>query len=116
MMSDDLVLSEAFAPTERRIVPGTAVTIWPPKTVADLRRRRARVVVGNTQADRAGVRSHAARTTPATLAGLARRDPRLLGPLVVFLVLTIDARIRAWQQVRRGDFTTWHRDESSRIP
>jgi hypothetical protein len=74
------------------------------------------VAVGNAQAEALGIRSADAKTTPAQLASLVLREPRLIGPVFVFGVTTVLARSAARPRVRRGDFTTWLRDESSRTP
>lgn len=113
-MSDDLVLSEAFTTEERRALSSAVVVVHPPRTVADLLRRRARVQTGNVQADTGGLRSRRARTTWATLLRVAAAQPSLVPKLPVFGALTAVARLRARQAVRRGDFSTWLRDESSR--
>ena len=52
MMNDDLAMSDAFSPEERRIVTTAVAVIRPPRTVADLVRRRIRVATGNAQAAR----------------------------------------------------------------
>jgi len=113
-MSDDLVISEAFAPDERAVVNEAVVVVHPPRTVGDLMRRRTRVVTGNAQAERSGLRSEAARTSRRTLLAMARREPALLPSIVVFAAVTLVARARARRRVRTGDFSTWLRDESSR--
>ena len=51
VLSDDLAISEAFTPGERRVVPEAVVTIRVPRTAADLIRRRVRVATGNREAD-----------------------------------------------------------------
>jgi glycosyltransferase involved in cell wall biosynthesis len=114
VMSDDLAASEAFAPAERRVVEDAVVVVHPPRTVADLLRRRVRVVTGNAEADRAGTRGAGSRTSPRTLAAMAARRPSLLPKLVVFLGVTLWSRVVARQRIRRGDFSTWLRDDSSR--
>jgi hypothetical protein len=112
LMSDDLAISEAFSPHERRVVSRAAVVVRPPRTVADLVRRRTRVATGNAQYDDAG----ASRTSTSllTLAALGLRDPRAALCLPVFLGITLRARWGARKAVRAADFTTWLRDESSR--
>ncbi|WP_448071226.1 glycosyltransferase [Georgenia yuyongxinii] len=113
-MSDDLVISEAFADSERSIVTQASVVVHPPRTLRDLVRRRVRVTTGNVQADTNGLRGRMARTTPLLLARLVVDRPVLLLRLPVFLAVTLVARIMAARAVRRGDYTTWLRDESSR--
>jgi Glycosyl transferase family 2 len=114
-MSDDLAFSEAFDATERIVVDEVAVIVHPPRTWQDLIRRRARVVTGNVQADRQGIRGKSAQTGMRSLLDVLRRDPRLAGKIPVFVVAGVMARRRARRAVRAGDFTTWERDESSRL-
>lgn len=114
VMSDDLAISEAFDQSERVIVPGAQVEVHAPRAVRDLLRRRIRVATGNAQVDADELRGAAARTTPSTLARLAREQPRLVLKLPVFVAISVASRALARRRVRRGDFTTWLRDESSR--
>lgn len=114
VMSDDLAMSEAFGPAERRIVPEATVVVHPPRTTADLLRRRVRVVTGNAQATDLGIRHPASVTTPAVLLQMAIRDPRVGIRIPLFLGIGLVARWRSRRAVQAGDFTTWLRDESSR--
>lgn len=114
VMSDDLVLSEAFAASERRVVPGAQVRIYPPRTIRDLLRRRVRVVTGNNQADQQGLRRDEAKTSWVDLGQMVVQRPSLALRMPVFVAVTVLARLAAMRAVRRGDFSTWLRDESSR--
>lgn len=114
VMSDDLATSDAFTDSERRIVDSATVTVWPPRTVSDLIRRRTRVVTGNAQAAELGVRREGSATTFSTLGRLVLDHPMLAPRITVFLGVTVVARVLARRAVRAGDFTTWQRDESSR--
>jgi hypothetical protein len=114
MMSDDLVVSEAFASHERRIVDGAESIVTIPRRLPDLVRRRVRSVTGNAQADSAGTRSADAMTRPSTLLRISASHPSLVLKMPVFLGVAAVARLRARSAVRAGDFGTWLRDESSR--
>lgn len=114
LMSDDLAVSESFAPCERRIVDDATVVVHPPRTTADLLRRRVRVVTGNAQATDLGIRHGSSVTTPSVLLRMAARDPRIGVRVPLFLGIGLLARWRSRRAVRAGDFTTWLRDESSR--
>ena len=116
VMGDDLVASEAFGDDERAIVAEATVVVHGPRTLTDLYRRRVRAVTGNTQADRAGLRSRTSVTSRSTLIHLATHQPRVLPKLPVFLGVGLAARLGARRAIRRGDFETWRRDESSRAP
>lgn len=112
LMNDDLMVSEAFAPEERQIVTDASVVVQPPRTVADLVRRRTRVATGNHQADQ-----HAARQASTSLSDLIKlglRQPSVGLRVPVFLTITVIARRLSRRAVRSGDYTTWLRDESSR--
>ena len=119
VLSDDLAISEAFTPDERRVVREAVVTIRVPRTTGDLIRRRVRVATGNREADRLGLRTPGSGTSVRALVAIGRYDARLVPQIPVFLVTTLVARALAWNQVRRaerrGVAPAWLRDESSRL-
>lgn len=112
VMADDLAVATAFGPAERAIVADAVVEIRPPRTYADLLRRRVRAMSGNARLV-AGDRPAAARAQPRTgwrdLRRLVVADPRLAPKVLLFLGTAVLSRLRA----RRAD-GTWLRDESSR--
>jgi glycosyltransferase involved in cell wall biosynthesis len=114
IMSDDLAISDAFEDWERRVVVDAEVVVRPPTRVVDLIRRRVRVVTGNAQAAQQGVRRQESATTYRVLVQLVVDQPRLALRMPVFLAVTALARLLSRRAVRSGDYTTWHRDESSR--
>lgn len=114
VMSDDLAMSEAFAPSERAVVDDAVVVIRPPRTLRDLLRRRIRVATGNTQLDQAGRRSDAAKTSWADLLRIARSEPSVAAAVPVFVAVAVGAKLASRRRVRSGDFSTWLRDDSSR--
>jgi hypothetical protein len=114
VMGDDLAVSEAFGPHERRIVTGAVVTVRAPRTARDLLRRRVRTATGNRQADGLGVRRPGSATSVRTLARMALTDPRLAPRVPIFLATGLLARWMSRRAARAGDYTTWLRDESSR--
>ena len=113
-MSDDLLMSGAFEPHQRRVVETARVVVHPPRSLADLLRRRVRVVTGNAELDGLTLRRPDDRTSAAVLLATVLAQPRLLPHLPLFVVVTLVARTRASTAVSRGDFSTWLRDESSR--
>jgi hypothetical protein len=113
-MSDDLAMSEAFVPAERRITRDAHVVVRPPRTIRDLLRRRIRVTTGNAQLDSTAGRGDAAKTSLGTLAGLVREQPGSAPSVAVFLAVAVISRFAARRRIRAGDFDTWLRDESSR--
>lgn len=114
MLNDDLGVDEAFAEGEYRIVDQAVVTVRPPRTVRDLVRRRVRVATGNAQASSLGVRAAGA-VRLSDVGRTAVHSPQLAAQLPIFLGVTLVARIGARRAVRAGDFTSWLRDESSRV-
>jgi Glycosyl transferase family 2 len=115
VIADDLVASIAFTPDERAIVPEARVLIHPPRTSADLLRRRVRVVESSAQLNTAGLpNSNSARTQSSSLISLATTEPRMLLRVGLFLGVAMTARIRASRSMSRNDYAKWHRDESSR--
>lgn len=114
VMSDDLAMSEAFSAKERRVVPDAVVVVRPPRTARDLLRRRVRVVTGNAQVDEQGLRNSESRTSVRGLLSMVSRSPGLVLKLPAFVVITLLARLLSRPAVRTQDFSTWHRDDSSR--
>ncbi len=114
-MSDDLAFSETFAEGERTVTPSAIAYIKAPSTLSGLMQRRVRVVTGNAQFDNQVGRHKDSVTSTADLAGLVKRQPSLAPKMLVFLGVTIVARWKARRFISQGDFTTWHRDDSSRV-
>lgn len=116
LLADDLAVSLSFSPDERAVVPAARVLIHPPRTLPDLLRRRVRTAEGIAQlGNTAGTsNSGSAQTRPSDLLALARRQPRMAPRITFFLAVAVAARLRARRSVRRGDYSTWLRDESSR--
>jgi glycosyltransferase involved in cell wall biosynthesis len=111
-ISDDLAYSEAFAPAERGIAPGSVVSVWPARTWRALLRRRIRVVQGNRQLGRAGGVSAAASTSVTDLLAIARAEPRMAPRILLFLGTALIARVA--ERLRSSGETTWARDDTSR--
>jgi len=114
VMSDDLAISEAFTPQERKVVLGVEAVIEAPRTVRDLVRRRIRIATGNSQLDQLGMRSAVSRTSMGDLVRIAFGSPAHAAKVVVFVAVTGVGRLLARRRIGRGDYTTWSRDESSR--
>jgi glycosyltransferase involved in cell wall biosynthesis len=117
VIADDLAVSVAFKPSERAVVPEARVVIYPPRTVPDLLRRRVRIAEGVAQLERtpAAPDSSLPRTRRSDLLALARREPRVAPRVAVFLAVALGARLLARRSVRRNDYSSWQRDESSRV-
>ena len=115
VMADDLAASLVFQPAERVVVQEAKAVIQPPRTVADLLRRRVRAAVSVTQIERtAGTPDTSARTSLSDLSAMTHADLRMAPRVLVFLVVAVLARLRARRALRSGGYSTWLRDESSR--
>jgi glycosyltransferase involved in cell wall biosynthesis len=114
VMSDDLAMSEAFADDERVIVESAQVVIHAPRKFRDLLRRRTRARIGNSQIDTSTGRAAEVKTSWAVLGQLVRKHPSMAVRVPVFIGVALLSKLSARRAVRRGDFTTWLRDESSR--
>ncbi|PSL04747.1 glycosyl transferase family 2 [Haloactinopolyspora alba] len=117
VMSDDLMVTVAFGADERLVAPGARVVVHPPRTYADLMRRRVRAMTGNAELALGAPVAPGARPAPRTglsdLARLAARRPASTPKVALFAATAALARLRARRAVREGD-RTWLRDESSR--
>jgi glycosyltransferase involved in cell wall biosynthesis len=115
LLADDLAASLVFAPDERIIVTGARVVVHPPRTFGDLLRRRVRAATVVSQVERTeGAPSSTARTRPADLLGIIRREPQMAPRVVVFVAVAVLARLGSSRATRKRDYSTWLRDESSR--
>ncbi|MFF0433597.1 glycosyltransferase family 2 protein [Streptomyces sp. NPDC004327] len=122
LMADDLAASLAFGPAERAVVPAARVVVRPPRTWADLIRRRIRAATSTAQLEDQQRESApagrgappSARTGLGDLRALLRAEPTLLPALLVFVTAALVARRGARRAIRARDFDTWLRDESSR--
>jgi hypothetical protein len=115
LIGDDLAASLVFAPHERRIAASACAIIRPPRTCADLMRRRVRCATGVAQLEQTpGAPPSTARTRPADLVAIVRRDLRLAPRVALFLAIAMAARLMSRREVARRGYTAWHRDESSR--
>jgi hypothetical protein len=115
LMSDDLGWSLAFSDSERLIVGQARVMLRLPRTTADLLRRRTRAATGVAQLESTeGAPSSTARTRPADLLAIARQGPQMIPRILVFAAMALAAKWQGNKATRRGDYSTWLRDESSR--
>ncbi len=113
-LADDLAVSLEFKPAERAIVERARVLVHPPRTTADLIRRRVRAAVSVAQLEDGAHEDGTARTKPGDLLQIVRTDTRMLPRVAIFLGIAVVARVRARRAIKRRDYSTWLRDESSR--
>jgi glycosyltransferase involved in cell wall biosynthesis len=114
VMADDLVASMAFAASERVVVVGARVVIRPPRTFADLMRRRVRAATSVNEIEGQAGLPRPPRTGMSDLVRLARAEPALAPKVALFAATAVLAKIQGRRAARRGDYRTWLRDESSR--
>jgi hypothetical protein len=115
LLADDLAASLAFSPDERAVAPGAHVIVHPPLTLSNLLRVRIRAALGVAQVERVdGAPASTASTRPIDLLRMIREDPKLSPRVALFLAVAVIARIGAKRAVRRGDYSTWLRDDSTR--
>jgi cellulose synthase/poly-beta-1,6-N-acetylglucosamine synthase-like glycosyltransferase len=115
VMADDLLTAMSFERSEIAVVPSAVAVIRPPRTYADLLRRRTRAQTGNVML--AATPQLTRRRPPQTgfgdLARIVRDEPAAAPKAALFAATAVLARARARRAIRRSD-TTWLRDASSR--
>ncbi|MEV7521457.1 glycosyltransferase [Streptomyces sp. NPDC091371] len=122
LMADDLAASLAFGPGERTVVEAARVVVRPPRTWADLIKRKVRASTSSAELERVQAAqaspssppAPSARTGTGDLRAVLRAEPRLLPGVLVFVTAALAARRGSRKAIRDGDFSTWLRDESSR--
>jgi exopolysaccharide biosynthesis WecB/TagA/CpsF family protein len=115
VLADDLAASLSFSPDERVIAVHAQVVIHPPLAFTDLMRVRIRAAMGVAQVETTnGAPASTARTRPRDLLAIVRRRPRLAPKVSLFLAVALLARLGARRAVRKGNYSEWLRDESSR--
>jgi glycosyltransferase involved in cell wall biosynthesis len=115
LLGDDLAASLAFEAEERVIVSDAHVIVHPPRTLGDLLRVRVRAAMSVNELEQTdGAPSGSARTRPADLLVLARRNPILAPKVALFLSVAVFARSTARRMAEKGNHTEWLRDNSSR--
>lgn len=111
--SDDLAMGVAFGPHERTIVTSATSVIRPPRSLADLLRRRRRSVSGDAELEGSGTDLGGSRTRTRDLVTLVRASPANVPGVAMLLVIAVAARVEArWARARGA--TGWARDLSSR--
>ena len=120
LTADDLFVQRIFAPEERVMTPG-AFIVRTPRTLRDLLRVRRRVAAGNVElavmpsgsatGDAALDTAATASSTAYALVATALRRPSTMGAVLVYVAVTLVARMTAGRAA-----AGWMRDESSRRP
>ena len=108
-MGDDYFLDCLFPAVEKRVIDGGADVLAPAR-VRDLIRRKVRVFAGNRQVASSGVVPAVPRGGTGWLT-VVRREPGRWADTVVFLAVSVTAKLVARWQLRRGT-AVWARDDS----
>ena len=118
VIAEDEYVRRSLTPAQRARSAG-AFLVRPPTTVRALVRRGARTRAGNRQLAQvlpaAAAPEAGAVSTRRHVLGLAR-NPRRLGDVAVFVIVTAAVHLLGELKLRRGDLGTWERDETSRRP
>ena len=113
LVSDDAFIDALFDDGETAIVPTDPVRVRTPRTTADLMkimRRSYRTQSEVAAASGPTTLSNAQRDQVHDLVALLRRRPAALFDVVLYVLIVARARFAA----KRGRYTTWERDDSSR--
>jgi hypothetical protein len=112
LVSDDAFIDTLFAADETAIVQTDPVHVRTPRTTADLLKimRRSYRTQSEVSAVAGPTLSRGQRDQVRDLSVLVRRRPTALLDVVVYVAIVARARFAA----RRGGYTDWERDDSSR--
>jgi glycosyltransferase involved in cell wall biosynthesis len=115
VVGDDRFVQGQFTPAERATVDEAEFVVRPPRTVAALLVRGARIAAGNRELQRLGLAGHAPTRGTSFRELLATVAPRpgLWGPFVVYVVIQLRTAALADRKLRADD-RVWDRDETSR--
>lgn len=111
LTADDLYVQRLFQPDEMRILSTSTFEIQTPHTLRDLVKVRTRTARGNAElaATTGSSGDRSSGRTAGALARMVTHDPKMIPAVVVYVVVTVVARLRA-----RRSTTVWQRDESTR--
>jgi glycosyltransferase involved in cell wall biosynthesis len=108
-MGDDFFLDRLFEHDAKRVLDGGG-EVLAPVGVADLLRRKVRVFAGNRQVA-ALPSSNAGPGGGTGWLSVVRHDPRRIGDAVVFVAISVMAKLATRRALRAGDIG-WTRDDS----
>lgn len=116
LIADDGYVRSLFSSGERLTAEDCRFKIFAPKTVADLIKIKTRVRFGNMELNLKYPQLNiGSENSPGALASLVMRRPWLLGAAIVYAYVQWQTKRNAAQRMAIADFSTWERDESSRI-
>jgi glycosyltransferase involved in cell wall biosynthesis len=115
VIADDRFVQRLFLPHERLTLPASSFTVASPRTLRAHIRRRTRIARGNLELPR--TLQHAAPQSAQRhqrLAGRALRRPGLWPALLIYVVSTGLAILKARWEMWRHSPAAWRRDETTR--
>ena len=116
IISDDGFVRSRFSPAERAAVPDATVTVYAPRTLADLVRVKTRVRVGAHELVRDYPNPVSSDTkSPIDILRALPWGWTLPYKALVYMSIAAYVRARAWRMSRSSDRYGWERDESSRL-
>ncbi|NPU90889.1 MAG: glycosyltransferase family 2 protein [Gammaproteobacteria bacterium] len=116
VIADDGFIRAIFARDERLTATECQFRVFAPKTLGDLIRIKTRVRLGNIELNQKYPNLTAGKeNTPGAMASLLLRQPWLIGAVIVYIFVQWRTRQEAEKRRVIADFSTWERDESSRI-
>jgi glycosyltransferase involved in cell wall biosynthesis len=112
LVSDDTFIDDLFAADEVTIVATDPVIVRTPRATADLMKilRRSYRTQSEVVEEATGALSPGQRGQVNDLAAILRRRPAAIVDVIVYASIVARARLLS----RRGTYTNWERDESSR--
>jgi acetyltransferase-like isoleucine patch superfamily enzyme/glycosyltransferase involved in cell wall biosynthesis len=112
VIADDGFVYRQFVEHERVNPAGATFTVYAPRRLRALVRRRIRIVAGNRQLDQLDI---AAPDVPGPgWREVVRAEHRLLPAAAVYVGVNALAAVVARRRVRAGDRVAWHQDRSTR--
>jgi glycosyltransferase involved in cell wall biosynthesis len=114
VIADDGWVHRTFDPAERLVVDSARVAVRPPRTVAAMIRRRARVRLGNRELAALGKPATEPPLRPKALVGFVRRGEVSRVDAACFVAVLLAERVLARWRDARGTSTTWSSDQTAR--
>lgn len=116
VIADDGFIRAMFERNERLTATECLFRVFAPKTLGDLIRIKTRVRLGNIELNQKYPNLKAGKeNTPGAMASLIFRQPWLTGALIIYIFVQWRTKQEAEKRRAIADFSTWERDESSRI-
>ena len=116
VIADDGFIRAIFARDERLTATECKFRVFAPVTLGDLIRIKTRVRLGNIELNQKYPNLTAGKeNTPGAMTSLLCRQPGLIAAVIIYIFVQWRTRQEAEKRRVIADFSTWERDESSRI-